>query len=336
MSDLALAAAKMFIVGFHGRSPTRELRDMLRRGVSGAILFGRNVDGMSAREVGELCAAIRGAADRTFLTCVDQEGGRVARLRGEGFTRVPSMREIGATGDESRAREIGATLARELRNVHIRLNFSPVLDVDTNPANPVIGERSFGADPMLVARLGCAMIEGMQSNGVAACGKHFPGHGDTSLDSHLELPALDHDMNRLRAVELPPFAAAVRAGVASVMTAHVLFRALDPDVPATMSRAVLHGILRTELGFGGVIISDDLEMKAIADHYGLEDAVVRGANAGVDVFLVCHDHAVQAQAIEVLVRAVERGQVARARLDEAARRIDSLTLSLEGRGKGEG
>jgi beta-N-acetylhexosaminidase len=212
-----------------------------------------------------------------------------------------------------------------VRAVNVDFDFAPVLDVDTNPANPVIADRSLGATPDVVARLGVAVLRGIQSAGVAACGKHFPGHGDTSQDSHVDLPTLGHSLERLRAVELGPFRAAVDAGVASVMTAHVIFQPLDAKYPATISRHALDGILRDEMRFDGVVVSDDLEMKAIAEHYGLEEAVVRGANAGVDLFLVCHHADVQAKAIELLARAVRRGHVSEARVAEALRRVDALT-----------
>jgi len=205
------------------------------------------------------------------------------------------------------------------------VDFAPVLDVDTNPANPVIGDRSFHRDPAEVARLGVALAKGLEAGGVASCAKHFPGHGDTAKDSHLDLPSLPHDLERLRRVELLPFAAYAKAGLASVMTAHVIFDALDAGVPATMSRKVMEGLLRQELGFGGVVISDDLEMKAISEHFSIERAVVEGTVAGVDCFLVCHRADVQRAAIESLVKAVEQGVVTRARLDEARARVAALT-----------
>jgi beta-N-acetylhexosaminidase len=290
--------------------------------VSSAVLFSRNVH--SPRQVAELCGGLKAAAaGRAFLTCIDQEGGRVRRLR-DGFTHVPSMRALGQTGDAALARDVGRVLARELRAVNIDLNFAPTLDVDTNPANPVIGDRSFGATGELVSRMGTALIRGLQESGVAACGKHFPGHGDTSQDSHFDLPRLLHPIERLEEIELPPFKAAVEAGVAMIMTAHVVFEPIDPDYPATMSRRVLHGILREEMGFDGVIISDDLEMKAISANFDIAEVVTRGANAGVDLFALCHDTDLQNRAIDALVKAVERGDVARERIVEANRRLDAL------------
>lgn len=321
MHDVQRLAAGLFCVGFPGLSPTAEVKELQERGVCGVILFRRNVE--SAEQFAALCAELKRSAGRPFLTSVDQEGGRVMRLR-EPFTQVPPMRALGSTGDEALAEEVGAILGRELRAVGIDLDYAPVLDVDTNPANPVIGDRSLASDPKTVGRLGAAVARGLQREGVAACGKHFPGHGDTAQDSHRDLPRLRHAMDRLEAVELPPFAAAIRSGIASIMTAHVIFEPLDPRYPATMSRPALDGILRDRMGFDGVVVSDDLEMAAIADHFDLEEVVVRGILAGVDLFLVCHRAEVQHRAIDLLAAAVERGDVPLSRVLEARRRVDRL------------
>ncbi len=323
MPELDAACASLFAVGFDGLEPSAEVRRLLARGASGVVLFGRNVE--SAEQVATLSATLkRGAGRRPLLVSIDQEGGRVMRLRAEqGFTELPPMRAVGATGDERLAREVGALLGRELRAVGIDQDFAPVVDVDTNPGNPVIGDRSLSRDAATVARLGSALVRGIQSAGVAACAKHFPGHGDTSQDSHLDLPRLPHGLPRLRAVELPPFRAAAEAGVASVMTAHVVFEALDRDRPATMSAPVLR-LLREECGFRGAVISDDLEMAAVAAHFPLEEAVPAAVAAGVDLILVCHRAEVQHRAIDALHRAVERGAVSRERLAEARGRVAEL------------
>lgn len=328
MDELDWRIARMFCIGFDGLHVTPEFREFVHRGVSSVILFTRNYQ--SQEQLGDLCRSIKSLRrpdEPPIMICVDQEGGRVQRFR-EPFTIIPSMRELGTRGDLDEARRIGSLLARELRAVHIDMNLAPVLDVDSNPANPVIGERSFGSDPNLVARMGCAMIEGLQggetASGVAACGKHFPGHGDTSVDSHFALPRLAHDVNRLHRVELPPFSAAIEAGVASIMCAHVLFDALDPHLPATMSTAVIHGLLRTDMGFDRVVCSDDLEMKAIISHFGVEEAVVRGAQAGIDLFFVCKDHELQHKAITALCDATRRGLVSHEAIEHANRRLDVL------------
>jgi beta-glucosidase-like glycosyl hydrolase len=221
-----------------------------------------------AELVRELQGVARDAAHSLpLLVGVDQEGGRVARLK-EPWTVWPPMRAVGRIGSEDIARQVGAALAAELSACGIRYDFAPDVDVDTNPKNPIIGDRSFGDDPRLVGRLGAAMIRGLQDAGVAACAKHFPGHGDTDVDSHLDLPAVDHERSRLDEIELVPFRKAIEAGVATIMTAHVLVRSLDEEVPATLSPRVIDGLLRREMKYGGLIVSDDLEMKAVADHWG--------------------------------------------------------------------
>jgi beta-N-acetylhexosaminidase len=321
VTDLERQAAGLFTVGFYGKSVTEDLRGLLARGVGGVIFFARNVG--SAGEVLELTRDIKSAADRPLVLAIDQEGGQVARLR-EGFTDIPPMRAVGATGSAALARDLGKLVGRELRAVGFDMNYAPVLDIDTNPDNPIIASRSFGRTPELVTELGLALAAGLQEVGVAACGKHFPGHGDTSQDSHLELPTLPHAMERLERVELAPFRAAAKAGIASFMTAHVIFQAVDAKYPATMSRAVLTGILREKLGYDGVVVTDDVEMKAIADNYGVEEAVLLGLNAGVDHFLCCHTADLAHSAIDAIVRAVENRKLSRETLDTATRRFATL------------
>jgi beta-N-acetylhexosaminidase len=331
MSELERAAARMVCIGFDGLKVTAELRALIERGVRAVILFTRNFE--SRAQLTELCREIRslGAAahpEAPMLICTDHEGGRVQRFR-EGFTAIPSMREIGRIGGEEEARLLGRIIARELREAGIDMNLSPVLDVDTNPANPVIGDRSFSDDPEIVTRLGKAMIDGLQRGdvsfpGVMACGKHFPGHGDTSIDSHLGLPRLPHSMDRLHRVELPPFRAAIETGVAAIMAAHIVFDALDPGVPATLSRRIIDGLLRGELGFDGLVISDDMEMKAIADHFGFEDAVTSAVRAGLDLIMVCHTPGTQHRAIDAITGAIGDRVIDADRILASSRRFDQL------------
>ncbi len=321
-SRLDADCAGLLCVGFQGTTPSPEVLELVRRGVYGVILFARNVE--SAEQVAELVAELKRAAGRPLLVSIDQEGGRVARLRERhGFTELPPMRAVGDRGDEALARQVGALLGRELRAVGIDQDYAPVVDVDTNPRNPVIGDRSLGRDPERVARLGAAIARGIQSSGVAACAKHFPGHGDTSQDSHVELPRIAHPLSRLEAVELLPFRALAAAGVASVMTAHVVFEALDPRRPATLSPEVMR-LLRDRCGFDGPALSDDLEMSAVAAHFPLEEVAPGSVAAGVDGLLVCHRAEVQHRAIDLLREAVEEGRVSRERLAEARARIGRL------------
>lgn len=312
----------LFMFGFDGHVPSDDVLRFIDAGVFGAILFKRNVD--TPAQVAALIRALKVRAARPLCLAVDQEGGRVARLRGSPFCAVPSMRTIGAHHDPALAERVGALLGFELRALGFDWDFAPVVDVDTNPKNPVIGDRAFSSDPADVATLGVALARGLEREGVASCAKHFPGHGDTSQDSHLALPTLPHALARLDAVELVPFAAYARAKLAAVMTAHIVFDAIDPSVPATMSPAVLTGLLRQKLGFEGVIVSDDLEMKAIASHYGVGEAVVRGVEAGVDLFLVCHTPHVQRAAVRAVVDAVESGRLPKERLLASHARLSRL------------
>jgi beta-N-acetylhexosaminidase len=234
------------------------------------------------------------------------------------------LRALGRLDSEDHARRMGAALAAELRPCGIGWDMAPVVDVDTNPANPVIGDRSFGADPERVGRLGAAMIHGLQEGGLAACAKHFPGHGDTDLDSHLELPLISHSLGRLREVELPPFRKAIEAGVAAVMTAHVLLPELDEKRPATLSPRILQTLLREDLSYDGVVVSDDFEMKALAQGWPTGEAAVLAAQAGCDLLSVCKSHDAQVAAIEALVRAREGDEIAARAMDASVLRLRRL------------
>lgn len=336
--DAEREAAAFLMIGFDGPVPTPAALRLLERGAFGAILFTRNV--VDRAQLIELCAAIKATGlarpgptvgHHRVAVAVDQEGGRVQRFRGPGFTDMPSARDIGSFAGasleeaEERAAALGRLCAAELRPLGIDIDFAPVLDVDSNPANPVIGDRSYSNDPHIVARLGVAFLRGLQAGDIAACGKHFPGHGDTDRDSHLELPRLDHDLERLRRVELPPFQAAVKADVAAIMTSHILFPALDPLHPATMSPTVL-GLLRNELRYEGMVVSDDLEMQAIADHHDLPEAAIAAVNAGCDLLLVCHDAARQEAIVAGLAKAIADGRCSAERvIDAATRRSRVLT-----------
>jgi beta-N-acetylhexosaminidase len=231
------------------------------------------------------------------------------------------MITLGRSGDEALAERFARALAAELRAVGISMAYAPVLDVLTNPRNPVIGDRSLGERADDVARLGTVIIRTLQAEGIAASGKHFPGHGDTSVDSHFELPVTEHPPERLEAVELIPFKAAIAAGVASIMTAHILIPALDAERPATLSPAIVDGILKERFGYQGLVLSDDLEMKAISGRYGLSEATVMAIAAGCDAVLMCADEQEkQAGALEAIIRAVEDGSLSISRAEDALAR----------------
>jgi beta-N-acetylhexosaminidase len=311
---------QLAMVGFDGTSLGDEVRALAREfDLGGIILFTRNVE--SPEQVADLAAEARHlAVDVPMWVGVDQEGGRVARMKSP-MTEWPAMRTLGRADDEALAGRFAAALARELRAVGISIDFAPVLDVLTSANNPAIGDRSLGDRPDRVARLGAAIVSALQEGGVAACGKHFPGHGDTTVDSHLDLPIVEHPPERLREIDFPPFRAAIGAGVTGVMTGHLLVPAFDEANPATLSRRIVTGLLREELGFDGLVFTDDLDMKAISGRMTRERAVVAAVNAGCDVVLLCgSDCASHASALEALVRAVEQEEIPRAQVDDSVAR----------------
>jgi len=327
MRELVRRIGQRVLVGFAGKTASPDAKSLIRDyGAGHVILLPRNVDRPEqvADLVRELQAVARDAGhELPLLVWVDQEGGRVAAL-GDPWTAWPSPRAVGRTGSEDVARRMGAAVAGELRACGIRANLAPVLDLDTNPANPVVGDRAFGGDPALAGRLGAALVEGLQGGGVAACAKHFPGHGDTDVDPRVDLPAVDHPRSRLEDRELRPFRQAIEAGVAGVMTAHVLFREIDDRLPATLSPRLVEDLLRGEMAYPGVVVADDLEMGAVAGRWKPGPAAVLAARAGCDVFPVCSTPDAQVAAIEALVRAVESEEIAWSALDDPAERIRRL------------
>ena len=330
VSDLSLEqrVGQLFMAGFDGTEPTAAVRELIREyNLGGVIYFARNVD--APGQVASLSSTLQAVATATgagspLLIATDQEGGVVSRL--DWGTQLPSQMLLGAAGDPDLARGAGEAVGRELATVGINMNFAPVLDVNNNPDNPVIGVRSFGESPDLVGDLGVAMAEGMQSTGVLACGKHFPGHGDTSTDSHVDLPVVDHDTDRLERVEFAPFRQAIAAGIDAIMTTHVSFPAITDDetLPATVSPAVQTGLLRESFGYDGVVITDCLEMDAIAGGLGVPEGAVRAIEAGCDVVLVSHTPERQRAAIEAVVEAVESGRIDEGRIDESVRRVQRV------------
>ena len=317
----------LLIGGFHGTEVPAFFAEALQRGaLGGAILFKRNLTG-DPEHVSALNAALAQAASRDAppLLAVDQEGGRVARIKAPAL-ELPPMLRLASTGDESLVEEAGHVSAAELVALGVTMNFAPVLAVHTNEANPIIGDRAFGTEPERAARFALAFARGMAAGGILACGKHFPGHGDTTTDSHLELPVVAHDRARLDRVELLPFRLAAAAGLPAFMPAHVHYPALD-DVPATLSHRIATDLLRGELGYRGVLISDDLEMKAIASRYGYGEAAVLAVAAGCDALLVCSDEAAIGLALDGLVARAEKDATFRARCEQAAGRILAMRRS---------
>lgn len=314
-------AGELLIVGFAGKTaPEALLRRIADGRVAGVILFARNLG--SPDEIAALTRALHEATPAgapPIVVSVDQEGGRVQRVK-QPLTVWPPMARVAAVGDLAYTEAVGRAVGLEIAALGFNVDWAPVLDVHTNPANPIIGDRAFGTEPRQAAAQALAFWRGLESAGVRGCGKHFPGHGDTAADSHLELPRVDGDERRLRATELVPFAAAARAGVPMLMTAHVVYPAVD-DAPATMSVRWLGEILRGELGYEGVIVSDDLDMKAVSERWPTREVVVRSLRAGCNAFLACQSPRVQEEAEAALDEiAVELG--------ESARRVAALRRTL--------
>lgn len=317
------------IIGFDGSTVSPGLREMIESyHVGGVILFARNVE--SPRQVANLTRSLQQIALDSghpgLFIAIDQEGGRVARLtEDKGFTEFPGAMALGAAGDPALARQVAQAMGRELKALGLNIDFAPDLDVNNNFANPVIGIRSFGSDPAQVAKYGVQFLEGLQSQGILAFGKHFPGHGDTAVDSHLALPVVPHARQRLDAVEFVPFRAAMAAGVAGIMSAHVSFPAIEtviPEMPATLSPRVLTGLLRGEMGFQGLSITDSLDMGALAQMgFPISRSAAMALQAGADILLFNRDHAVHRQAFQMVSDWIQEGKIPQSRLDEAVLRV---------------
>ncbi|GAA1776583.1 glycoside hydrolase family 3 protein [Nocardioides hankookensis] len=324
MTDsLDTLALRVLLPAFVGTTLPDEYAELLADGLGGICYFAINTeDGPDA--VARLSAAIR-AANPDAVIAVDEEGGDVTRLHALDGSPVLGPAALGAADDVDLTREVGRSIGAELAAVGINLDLGPVADVNSNPDNPVIGTRSFGAEPQLVARHVAAWVTGLQEAGVAACAKHFPGHGDTAQDSHLELPTVDADLEVLRARELVPFAAVVEAGIASVMTSHIVVPAVDPDLPGTLSAPVL-GLLRDELGYDGVIVSDALDMAGASAGRGIPEAAVLSLAAGADLLCIGTDVAVATvrETQAAIVAAVHDGRLSEERLRSAATRTAQL------------
>ena len=315
---------QLIMVGFDGTQANEVIEAHIReRFVGGVVLFSRNIQ--SPKQTAELTNQLQQLAQTTtrqipLFIGIDQEGGWVIRLR-EGATVLPGNMALGATDSTALAERAGEITAVELAAVGVNLNFAPVVDVNNNPQNPVIDRRSFGESSELVSRLGVAYIRGLQHNGVLATAKHFPGHGDTTVDSHFDLPTVNHDRERVHTLELQPFRAAIDADVAAIMTAHIVYPAFDPERPATLSPAILTDLLRKELGFDGLLITDDMEMKAIDDRYRSGEAAVMAVEAGTDIVMVLWTPTKQIEVFEALLSAVKSGRITQARLDQSVKRI---------------
>jgi beta-N-acetylhexosaminidase len=294
-----------FLVGFDGTSLPPETAALVGGGLSGVALYPRNFT--SPAGLRALTDSLRRAAGGPLLIGIDQEGGTRFALPPP-FTAWPSPAQLGLLGDATLVEEVAHAIATELRAVGVNTDFSPMLDLAVNPESPVTKDRSFGRAPAEVARLGVAFQRGLAAGGVLGCAKHFPGHGDTTLDPHLDLPSFDGTRERLQQEEFVPFAAAIKAGVPMIMTAHILLPRIDPDRPASLSSAVLEGMLRGDLCFEGLILADDLGMGALARRYRCGDSAVRTFEAGTDIAMLCHDVSIVPEAIDAVTAASEAGR----------------------------
>jgi len=325
---------QVFMFGFAGKNPegaTRLIEDLHPGGI---IYFARNTG--TIEEVSSLSRSLQECATHTgsgipLLIAADQEGGIVSRLKSD-IPRMPGPMALAAAasnGDHSLVYRASRAMGLQLRAAGINMNFAPVLDVNNNPKNPVIGIRSFGEDPSLVANFGVMAIGGFISAGVIPVGKHFPGHGNTSVDSHLALPVLSRSIAELESCELVPFKAAIQANIPAIMSAHIVFQAIDPQNPATLSSAVISDLLRGTLGFKGLAVTDCLEMNAISRHVGTAAGALSAFKAGCDLLLISHTYEIQRQAYSVLMKAVKTGEITEDRLDAAVNRILRLKETFQ-------
>ncbi len=328
---------QLLVAGFPGTTPTPEIIDLIQNHhIGGIIFFSRNIQ--DAQQVLALTHSLQMIAKRAghrypLFIAIDQENGMVQRL-GNSATQFPGNMALGAIGSEQMAYDVAGATGRELTALGINFNLAPVVDVNNNPANPVIGVRSFGEDPLRVARLASAAVKGYRSAGVITCLKHFPGHGDTAVDSHLALPTLPYSMERLEALELLPFRSGIAAGVDSVMIAHIAFPTLtgDATLPATLSPAIVRELLREKLGFTGVIISDCLEMNAVSETVGVGPGAVMALQAGTDLILISHLYTRQRAGIAAILSALQEGVLRQDVVKQAVERMLKLkeqTLSWD-------
>ncbi|QOR67877.1 beta-N-acetylhexosaminidase [Cytobacillus suaedae] len=312
---------QLFMFGFQGPEATEEIIELIENHYIGGICyFSRNLE--NPKQVYTLSTSLQSLVKNNiplFLS-LDQEGGMIVRIE-DGVTHSPGNMALAATNNPNYVYKMAQVVGSELRMIGINMNLAPTIDVNNNPLNPVIGVRSFGENPSFVANLGVEAIRGYQSANIAAVAKHFPGHGDTEIDSHLGLPMVNHPLDRIHAVELLPFKQAVENGVDSIMISHVCFPAIEENVPATLSSKMVNGLLRNQFNYQGVVMTDCMEMKAVENHYGVEEATLLAIEAGVDIVLFSHCHNKQKRAISAVISAVKSGRLTESRIDESIQRI---------------
>jgi len=322
-------AARRFMVGFEGSTLPSAIRELLAQGLAGVAVYERNFTNIE--ELARLNEEIRAAANGSVLIGMDQEGGTRFSLPAP-FTQWPSPAQLGAQlgalGDANAVRDIARAIGRELSAVGCNLDFAPMLDLHINPSSPVTQVRSFGADPALVGRIGAAFLAGLAETGVLGCAKHFPGHGDTHVDPHKNLPIFHGTAERLDQVELVPFAAAIAAGVATIMTAHILLPKIEAEYPASLSRIMLTKVLRERMNFQGLILADDLGMGAITKSYAPGETAVATFAAGTDIAMICHDETLIPDALAATKHALEEGKLSQEEWNAAGERINRVLATI--------
>lgn len=329
--SMAEKLGQLVVVGIDGYELDQQTKEMIRQyQVGGFVIFGRNVrDSLQLRTLLNSLKEENATVSRIplFLS-VDEEGGRVSRMPEE-FLDLPTSAQIGRQNEPALSSQVGSIIAAQLKLLGFNMDFAPVLDINSNPRNPVIGNRAFGSDAETVSKLGIATMKGLQSAKIISVVKHFPGHGDTEVDSHKGLPIVTHDRSRLNSFELIPFAEAIKNNADAVMVAHILLPQLDEHNPASLSKTVITDLLRTEMGFNGVVISDDLTMGAISENHDIGEAAVRAINAGSDLVLVCHGYEKEIAVLNALKNAVETGIIPEERIDQSVYRILKLKERYE-------
>lgn len=316
---------QMIVVGIEGYDLNDNTTSLIQKSkVGGVILFANNVQ--NTNQLLNLLNSLKSENLKNkiplFLS-VDEEGGRVTRMPKE-FKKLPTNKAIGKINDETLSNKIGSTIAYEIGCFGFNMDFAPVLDVNSNPNNPVIGDRSFGSNVNIVSRLGIQTMKGIQSKNIIPVVKHFPGHGDTSVDSHLGLPSVNNGLQRLKEIELVPFTEAIKNNADVVMIAHILLPKIDSKNPSSMSKIIITDILRKDLNFNGVVITDDMTMGAIVKNYNISEAAVKSVKAGADIVLVCHGYDNEVSVINALKNAVAKGEISKERIEQSVYRILSL------------
>ena len=323
--SLAEKVGQLIIVGMEGTTLNNDIKSLIvDHHVGGIILYQKNISNSTQllTLLNQLKSANSTNSIPLFLS-VDEEGGSISRMPEE-LKKLPANQTIGAVNNPTFSYKVGQALAAQLKAFGFNLNFAPVLDINSNPLNPVIGDRSFGNNPELVSKLGVETIKGLQSGGIIPVGKHFPGHGDTAVDSHLGLPIVNHDLSRLKSFELKPFQAAINKQVEAIMIAHLLLPKLDDQFPASMSKAVITDLLKNELNFQGLVVTDDMTTGAIVENYPVHEAAVQAVKAGSDLILVCHDYVSQLAVFRALQKAVTSGEIPEAQIDASVYKILKL------------